>query len=79
MSEMKNVEKLAEEELGSVAGGVTRNYLAAMDVMAGKNAGTRTVLLYNSATEETIPVVSDFRYEQLSDAVKNVLDRDILL
>ena len=36
MSELKNVEKLAEEELGQVSGGATRNYLAAVDVMAGK-------------------------------------------
>ena len=36
MSELKNVEKLAEEELGQVSGGATRNYLAAIDVMAGK-------------------------------------------
>ena len=50
MSEMKNVEKLAEEELGSVAGGVTRNYLAAMDVMAGKygNGEERKVRLQNA-------------------------------
>ena len=36
MSELKNVEKLADEALGEVAGGATRNYLAALDVMAGK-------------------------------------------
>ena len=36
MSELKNAEKLAEEELGHVSGGATRNYLAAVDVMAGK-------------------------------------------
>ena len=37
MSELeKKVEKMADEELGTVAGGVTANYLAALDVMAGK-------------------------------------------
>ena len=36
MSELKDVVKLAENELGEVAGGMTRNYLAALDVMAGK-------------------------------------------
>ena len=37
MSEMnKNVEAVADEELGAVAGGATRNYLAAVDVMQGK-------------------------------------------
>ena len=36
MSEPKDVVKLAENELGEVAGGMTRNYLAALDVMAGK-------------------------------------------
>ena len=36
MSEMNRVEKLADEELKTVAGGATRNYLAALDVMAGK-------------------------------------------
>ena len=35
MSELKNVEKLAENELETVAGGATRNYLAALDVMKG--------------------------------------------
>ena len=32
----KKVEKLADEELGNVAGGASANYLAALDVMAGK-------------------------------------------
>ena len=36
MSELKNVEKIADEELGEIAGGATRNYLAAVDVMQGK-------------------------------------------
>ena len=38
MSELEKnaVEKLADEELGDVAGGATRNYLAAVDVMQGK-------------------------------------------
>lgn len=36
MSELKNVEKLADAELSEVAGGATRNYLAAVDVMNGK-------------------------------------------
>ncbi len=38
MSEMikNNVEKLADEELNGIAGGATRNYLAAVDVMNGK-------------------------------------------
>jgi hypothetical protein len=37
MSELeKKVEKMADEELGTVAGGVTANYLVALDVMAGK-------------------------------------------
>ena len=37
MSEMnKSVEAVADEELGAVAGGATRNYLAAVDVMQGK-------------------------------------------
>ena len=36
MSEPQDVVKLAENELGEVAGGMTRNYLAALDVMAGK-------------------------------------------
>ena len=37
MSELeKKVEKLADEELNEVAGGVSANYLAALDVMAGK-------------------------------------------
>ena len=35
MSEQK-LNPIAEEELGSVSGGVTRNYLAALDVMNGK-------------------------------------------
>ena len=37
MSEVeKKVEKLADEELGSVAGGMSANYRAALDVMDGK-------------------------------------------
>ncbi len=37
MSELeKNVEKVADEDLGSIAGGVSANYLAALDVMAGR-------------------------------------------
>ncbi len=36
MSELKNVEKMTDAELGEVAGGATRNYLAAVDVMNGK-------------------------------------------
>jgi hypothetical protein len=37
MSELeKKVEKLADEELGAVAGGVSANYRAALDVMDGK-------------------------------------------
>ena len=37
MSELeKKVEKMSDEELGTVAGGVTANYLVALDVMAGK-------------------------------------------
>ena len=32
----KNVSAIAEEELKDVSGGVTRNYLAALDVMNGK-------------------------------------------
>ncbi len=37
MSELeKKVEKMADEELGAVAGGASANYLAALDVMAGK-------------------------------------------
>ncbi len=36
MSEEKKLEVLADEELGSVAGGASANYLAALDVMAGK-------------------------------------------
>ena len=35
MSELKN-KVMNDEELGSVSGGVTANYLAALDVMAGK-------------------------------------------
>jgi len=35
MSERKN-SVMNDEELGSVSGGVTANYLAALDVMAGK-------------------------------------------
>ena len=35
MSERKN-RVMNDEELGSVSGGVTANYLAALDVMAGK-------------------------------------------
>ena len=35
--EIKNVEKVADEELGTVTGGVSRNYIAALDVMAGKH------------------------------------------
>ncbi len=35
MSEL-NKKLIAEEELGSVTGGVTKNYLAALDVMNGK-------------------------------------------
>ena len=34
--EIKNVEKVADEELGTVTGGVSRNYLAALDVMEGR-------------------------------------------
>ena len=33
---MSEINKIPEEELGSVSGGVTRNYLAALDVMNGK-------------------------------------------
>lgn len=36
MSEMFDNQKLSEAELSSVAGGATRNYLAALDVMNGK-------------------------------------------
>ena len=37
MSELnKNMEAMADEELGTVAGGVSANYLAAWDVMNGK-------------------------------------------
>ncbi len=36
MSEEKKMESLSEEELGTVSGGATRNYLAALDVMAGR-------------------------------------------
>ena len=37
MSELeKKVEKLADEELGTVAGGMSANYRAALDVMNGK-------------------------------------------
>lgn len=37
MSELENkVEKLADEELGEVAGGASANYKAALDVMNGK-------------------------------------------
>lgn len=38
MSELEknNAMQMSDEELGSVAGGSTRNYLAALDVMAGK-------------------------------------------
>ena len=37
MSELeKNVEKLADEALGTVAGGMSANYRAALDVMEGK-------------------------------------------
>ena len=36
MSELKNVEKITDEELGEVAGGASKNYLAAADVMQGK-------------------------------------------
>ena len=36
MSELRNAEHLADETLEGVAGGATRNYLAAVDVMNGK-------------------------------------------
>ena len=37
MSELeKKIEKLADEELGTVAGGMSANYRAALDVMDGK-------------------------------------------
>lgn len=38
MSELEKngLEKLADEELGAVAGGASANYLAALDVMKGK-------------------------------------------
>ena len=37
MSEMnRKPEAMADEELGTVSGGVTANYVAALDVMAGK-------------------------------------------
>jgi hypothetical protein len=36
MSELNNVDRLADAELGEVVGGATRNYLAAVDVMNGK-------------------------------------------
>lgn len=36
MSEIFENQKLSEDELNSVAGGATRNYLAALDVMNGK-------------------------------------------
>ena len=34
--EIKNTEVMTDEELGEVSGGVTANYLAALDVMNGK-------------------------------------------
>ena len=37
MSEMeKKAEQMTDEDLGAIAGGVSANYLAAQDVMAGK-------------------------------------------
>ena len=36
MSEMEKKVNLTDEELGAVAGGVSANYLAALDVMKGK-------------------------------------------
>ena len=36
MNETKNAVKLNDEQLNDIAGGATRNYLAAVDVMAGK-------------------------------------------
>ena len=36
MSEFFNSEQMNDEELSSVSGGATRNYLAALDVMNGK-------------------------------------------
>ena len=36
MSEFFENQKLSEEDLNSVSGGATRNYLAALDVMNGK-------------------------------------------
>lgn len=37
MNEMnRNIEKMSDEVLGTVAGGASANYLAALDVMAGK-------------------------------------------
>ena len=36
MSELNKEQKLTDEELSEVTGGATRNYLAAVDVMAGK-------------------------------------------
>ncbi len=35
MNEKNNVQKMADEELHSISGGVTREYLAALDVMKG--------------------------------------------
>ena len=36
MSEFFKSEQMSDEDLGAVAGGATRNYLAALDVMNGK-------------------------------------------
>ena len=36
MSELENKVAMSEEELGSVSGGASKNYLAALDVMSGK-------------------------------------------
>ena len=36
MSEFEKKVSMSEEDLGSVSGGVTKNYLAALDVMNGK-------------------------------------------
>lgn len=36
MSELEKKNLMSDEELGSISGGATRNYLAALDVMNGK-------------------------------------------
>ena len=54
MSELKNVEKLADEALGEVAGGATRNYLAALDAQRDQLARNLTAMGVQASESEKL-------------------------